>query len=217
MVRHAIAVEDKQARRAGILDAARALFMSNHGESLPSASQIAAQAGLAKGTVYLYFRTKEEIFIDLLFDACIQTLDHIETTFTHGSGPRRDRIAAFLRSYVDHLHRNPELLLLDAMCHSVLEKNLEALKLEKFKLGFAQRFEQTGRVVEHALRLSSGRGMDLLNRTFAMTRGLWQANRKEQLHAVCDSGSLAPPALLEFSTELSEALTEYWRGAVMSR
>ncbi|MDQ1130588.1 TetR/AcrR family transcriptional regulator [Microbacterium sp. SORGH_AS_0888] len=47
-------------RRAAVLDAARSLFVAN-GIPATSIDAIAAQAGVAKGTVYLYFPTKEHI------------------------------------------------------------------------------------------------------------------------------------------------------------
>ena len=135
MARHATAIEDKQARRAAILRAATGLFVAGDG-TLPSAAEIAAAAGLAKGTVYLYFRTKEEIFASLL-------------------------------------------------------------------------------VTQEALALAPGRGVSLLMRTFALTRGLWQSSEPpspEAAHAVAglDVAAIYP----DFRAELREALTEYWRGAL---
>jgi len=58
---------EKVARRAAILDAARHVFFS---KGLPAATvdEIAQRAELSKGTLYLYFRTKEEIYISLLHD-----------------------------------------------------------------------------------------------------------------------------------------------------
>ncbi len=56
----AVVPEDKQTRRATILDSARTLFQQSH-EQLPTAAEIAKTAGLAKGPVYLYSKTKEEI------------------------------------------------------------------------------------------------------------------------------------------------------------
>ena len=63
--RRAVTDALKDARRLSILDAARALFCAEPFESI-AMSQVAAAAGLAKGTLYLYFRTREEIFLALL-------------------------------------------------------------------------------------------------------------------------------------------------------
>jgi AcrR family transcriptional regulator len=48
-----------------ILDAARAVF-SRDGYASSSVEDVAAEAGIAKGTVYLYFKSKEELYLAAL-------------------------------------------------------------------------------------------------------------------------------------------------------
>lgn len=57
--------EEKEQRRQEILKAAESLWLESSYQDL-SMNQIASGAGLAKGTLYLYFKTKEEIFLELL-------------------------------------------------------------------------------------------------------------------------------------------------------
>ncbi|MFT5435303.1 MAG: AcrR family transcriptional regulator, partial [Myxococcota bacterium] len=59
--------EEKAARRQQILDAALHLFASTEYSSL-TMSGVAREAGLAKGTVYLYFSGKEALFFQLVDD-----------------------------------------------------------------------------------------------------------------------------------------------------
>lgn len=213
MVRYALAPEDKEARRDAILAAARTLFLADGG-SLPSAARIADAAGLAKGTVYLYFRTKEEIFAALLIAEWRALLDEVVAAFAPGGGSVDDTVAAFLDRYVGHFDQRPELLRLDALGYAVLEKNLGTDELRAFKLAFVERLNAAGAVVERRLGLPGGRGLQLLMRTYALTRGLWQAlDYPEHLTALMDEPALAPmrPA---FREELADALAEYWRGAL---
>lgn len=58
----AINAQDKELRREAILDAAESLWLSQP-ERMANVAEIAAAAGLAKGTVYLYFRSKEELLL----------------------------------------------------------------------------------------------------------------------------------------------------------
>lgn len=51
---------DPALRRAAVLDAAQALFVEQ-GIARTSVEQIARRAGVAKGTVYLYFATKDDL------------------------------------------------------------------------------------------------------------------------------------------------------------
>src|SRR5688572_28258418 len=60
----AVADEDKEARRHSILDAAERLFL-RHPDRMASVAEVATAAGLAKGTVYLYFPSKEEMLLAL--------------------------------------------------------------------------------------------------------------------------------------------------------
>ncbi len=55
---------EKQARRDQILDAARKLLFSQGIEKI-SISRISKEAELGVGTIYFYFKNKEDIFIAL--------------------------------------------------------------------------------------------------------------------------------------------------------
>jgi AcrR family transcriptional regulator len=210
MVRHALDQRDKNARRAAIIGAAHALFVAGDG-SLPSAAAIAGAAGLAKGTVYLYFRTKEEIFIALLLEELQALLAATRETLQSATGDVASRVRAFLQAYLGCLRQHPEVLRLDAIGYGVLEKNLDQAKLWEFKAAFVEHLTETASVMEQALGLESGRGTTLLMRTFALTRGLWQSSTpdvppvEDQRYAALSS---------DFYGELTEALAEYWHGAV---
>ncbi len=213
MVRHALALEDKQSRRETILAAARTLFVAGNG-SLPAAAQIAVAAGLAKGTVYLYFRTKEEIFVALLLEGLLTLFNQIDATFAATKGGRSTKTAAFITTYVRYVDQRPDLLRLDTMSHSVLEKNLQPAKLREFKLAFVVRLTATSGLVEHALRLAPGQGIPLLMRTFALTRGLWQSSHADEEPTAMANDPALAALRPDFDRELTEALTEYWRGAL---
>ena len=103
------------------------------------------------------------------------------------------------------------MLRLDALAYSILEKNVPGETLLQFKRNFAGRLLQAGAVIETTLALDAGRGATLLMRTFALTRGLWPA---AECPARIETQALLHP---EFATELKEALTEYWRGALALR
>ena len=215
MARRAVATEDKQTRRQAILVAARDLFNAGDG-TLPAAAEIAAAADLAKGTVYLYFRTKEEIFLALLLQGCIDALERIELVFRSTQGRRGDKVAAFIDAYVGHIVGYPELLRLDGICYGVLQKNISPARRDEFKVIFDQRMAGTAIVIEQALRLPAHSGVRLLTRSFALTRGLWQAGSAPET-SPAEANEVAFGFLrLPFETELEQALAEYWRGALSS-
>jgi len=51
-----------QNRRQGIIEAARKVFYDN-GYEMTSVDMIAEKVGVAKGTIYLYFRSKQKLFL----------------------------------------------------------------------------------------------------------------------------------------------------------
>jgi len=67
-----------------ILDAAYDLFGSN-GFYETKISDIAHQAGIAKGTVYLYFKSKEELFMAVTRRDCEHFLDGLDTNLQNCS------------------------------------------------------------------------------------------------------------------------------------
>lgn len=64
---------DIEEKRAVILDGARKAF-ANGGYHKATVDEVAAAAGIAKGTVYLYFKTKKDL-ADALFDAHFTALE----------------------------------------------------------------------------------------------------------------------------------------------
>ncbi len=207
------ASEDKAERRAAILTAASQLFDTTQG-ALPTAAQIASASGLAKGTVYLYFRTKEEIFASLLLEEWGAVMKQCRQAFESTRGARRVKIDAFLSSLVAHLDSHPGLLRLDALAYSVLERNMPHEALAAHKAEYLSRMSDTGRVIDAALKLPEGRGLQLLMRTYAMTSGLWQSYQHADATLQAGVPVMQSFASKPFGEELHEALAEYWRGAV---
>ncbi|HZD88975.1 MAG TPA: helix-turn-helix domain-containing protein, partial [Pseudolabrys sp.] len=65
------------ARRTAILNAALDEF-SDRGFAATRLDDVAARAGVAKGTIYLYFRDKESLFQDLVRDMLAPMVGNIE-------------------------------------------------------------------------------------------------------------------------------------------
>src|SRR5947199_6281998 len=56
-------------KRRQIIDGARAVFLAQ-GFDAASMGEIARQAGVSKGTLYVYFDSKEELFAVVVREAC---------------------------------------------------------------------------------------------------------------------------------------------------
>lgn len=211
MVRYALAAEDKEARRDAILAAARTLFLRDP-EKLPSAAAIATEAGLAKGTVYLYFATKEEIFMELLQAERVAMMTRVREVFAPDSRSIDEKIAAFLSAYVAHVTAQPDILKLESLGYSVLERNIEQERLRAYKQELGTALVDAGTVVEAALGLTEGEGARVLVHSYALTQGLWQAlDIPPDCLAMLGDAAVAFTSL-DFATELKVSLDRYWRG-----
>src|SRR5262245_961367 len=94
-MRRAHKTEHKLERRQAILDAAWQLFQKTSYEAVTVAS-VARRAGLAKGTVFLYFKTKEALFLALLVEQLQDWFDEADAALTAMPGPAAPEAMAAL-------------------------------------------------------------------------------------------------------------------------
>ena len=216
MVRYAHASEAKEARREAILAAALTLFLDDT-RHLPSVAAIAAMAGLAKGTVYLYFDTKEQIFASLLSKEWSAFLATVEQGFAEAAAPKDMIVARFIDSTVSFLTSHPYFMRLDSLGYGQLEASLLPDGFWAFKDAFNAKLFQTGRSIDYALSLDGGKGVQLLLRSYALIKGLFQALDFPDHIRSDERFGKHPLAGVDFGIEMREALAEYWRGAIAEK
>jgi len=93
-------------RRTEIIDAARTVF-ARHGFALGIMDEIAKEAGIAKGTIYLYFRSKTEVYKAVLAHDMkalkSSTLERIDA-----ATGLRDKIGAFTLARLENAEARKE-------------------------------------------------------------------------------------------------------------
>lgn len=218
MRQRAIAEDEKLAKRQSILDAAQKLYLQNSRE-LPSVSRIAEASGLAKGTVYLYFRTKEEIFLALLDEQFHSLLQSIMTLFDAPQTSTGALIDTFLETYVAFVRDEPGFLRLAAMANSVIEQNLDATIALDFKSRLIDKLLEIGQQLEfRAPQLRKGEGATVLLRVYALTIGLWQMlDWPDNVKPLLDQYEKFKVLRPDFFEELPVALGQYLGGALLTR
>lgn len=95
-------------RRSSILEAARAVF-ARQGYANTVVDDIATQAGIAKGTLYLYFRSKEQIYLAALLEEARQ-LDSESRAAMGAASSWRDKLAAYLRVRLHYFESHQDFL-----------------------------------------------------------------------------------------------------------
>jgi TetR/AcrR family transcriptional regulator, fatty acid metabolism regulator protein len=119
-------------KRARILAAAVKLF-AEHGFFTATVAGIAREAGVADGTIYLYFKSKEDLLIRLFDEKMSELLEQAK-----GELAKEPDAPARLRRFI-HLHfslveKNPDLaaVLIVELRQSELVKGLEKAKLSAY-------------------------------------------------------------------------------------
>lgn len=159
----------KEARRAAILKVALHRFTLMPYEEL-SMADTAEEAGVAKGTLYLYFRSKEEMFLALYTEELNAWFDELDRELAGARGEAS--IAGFVEILSGSLARRPPLLRLIAIAHTVLERKLDEAAARHFKHWFKERLLKTGGLIEKYLPfLTPGQGTQLALKINALVIG----------------------------------------------
>jgi AcrR family transcriptional regulator len=95
-------------RRVSILQAARAVF-ARQGYANTVVDDIATQAGIAKGTLYLYFPSKEQIYLAALLEGARQ-LDTDSRAAMLSAVTWRDKLQAYLQVRLDFFEAHQDFL-----------------------------------------------------------------------------------------------------------
>ncbi len=91
-------------RRAGILKAARKVF-ARHGYDGATMDNVAEACSIAKGTLYLYFKSKRQIYLGVLKED-LQSLGEATRLAISGASSAEGRILAFINTRFDFCERH---------------------------------------------------------------------------------------------------------------
>jgi AcrR family transcriptional regulator len=161
---------EKAERRRAILAAAGALLRSTGFEGF-SMSGLAKQTGIAKGTLYLYFETREEVLLALYVELLSTWADELGAGLRPGMSD-----AGFVELFAANALADPNFLTLRARLESVIEHNVSLEALVAAKRTMRDLVAELAPKVEAALALPAGRGARLLVSLAALHLGAEQSN-----------------------------------------
>lgn len=204
----AIHAEAKHERHEAILDAAGRLLLRAPAR-IASMADVADEAGLAKGTVYLYFSGKEDLLLALHERNVIAFLDALRGVLD-GRGPMT--IAAALGPVREHVVHSPAFLPLAARCMGLVDDSARHDPAGPCRQRIGERLAQTGSAIERRFpSLRAGDGLALLRATYALVLGLWQTWGGARVQPCGAQGDDADGA---FTRDVDLALQALWRGAL---
>ncbi len=205
----AVAADDKEARRHAILDAAARLF-SRKGE-LSHVADIAQEAGLAKGTVYLYFPTKEAVYLALHLREIESFFEDLQARLT---GPEPFGIEDMGELTQRYFLRNRHYMPLCAFCMGFAPDAVPEAVWQHFHERLGMHLMSCGVGIERRWpHLPAGEGVRLLKHSYAMMIGLYHLlGEHPGQELALPRPSL--PGLGSYEDEALLALFRYWRAVI---
>lgn len=119
-------------RRTQILDAARESF-ATHGMAGTTVDGIARRAGLAKGTVYLYYKSKQEILKQVL-EEDVAELEAKTVQVVNGPGSVEERLRAFFTGTLTFFDSKRDFF---EQCHFEMGVDVRKKARQKLEVVFA--------------------------------------------------------------------------------
>ena len=206
----AIQAEDKQERYHAILDAAERL-LARAPDRIANVGEVADEAGLAKGTVYLYFPSKDELLlalherhVDDFFNALIATLQAAQPV----------TIERLLEITQHWIVERATFLPLATRCFGIMSTQVSRDVAESFHERMGERLGAAGALLDRRFsRFKPGDGVALLRHSYALIVGLWQMSAANGADAQA-SVETHNMSASDYGADLSRALRHLWEGTI---
>ena len=166
--------EAKTERAREILDTAEPLFMEIGYRDLKM-SDIAKGAGISNGLLFVYFKTKETLFLCLLWREYEKRLDFLEEHIRQNCPKDFSDISRLLLEELAYLlEKNPLYIRLEALRAVILERNADTETLCRMKKRLYERTDTWSRKLEQSGVLSQKEIMDIYFMESGIITGCYQ-------------------------------------------
>jgi TetR/AcrR family transcriptional regulator, cholesterol catabolism regulator len=165
--------EDKLERRQAILDAGLELWSeTSYGDFTMNA--VAEKAGVVKGTLYLYFETKEQLFLALISEMMVEYFDEVDAGLEEGGRWSKPRVVQVLAGAL--AGRDAFIRMLTVL-GNICEHNVSYEQLVAFKRLTLERFTRTSALLRKRLPFLRPEGaLRLVMHLSALAAGLAQVS-----------------------------------------
>lgn len=202
-----VSTEEKAQKRKDILDAAAHLW-EQHPETIVNMSELAKATGIAKGSLYLHFRSKEDIFLSLHERQVRQFFNKLINKSAKLDTMTMDDVVTLVHDYIV---KQPSFLALATLVHGMLERQIPLDMGVAFKERISAHLQETvDALQQHFPALT----VMLMTQSYALMLGLWQLLRPSALNDLVREREL-------FCTEdyfvlLENGLHSLWSNAASS-
>ena len=209
--RRAINEEQRAERRQTLLDIAWTLFREKDFEQI-NVLDITKQAGVSKGTFYLYFKSKEELYLDVTREQFLIWFVRLEKDLSGLAGS--NDASQIARIVCQSLKDQPGLVRLLGILHVILERNLNKETAREFKYFLLEKIQSIGLQLEACLpTLHPGQGAQLAMSVYTIILGLEQmANPTPVIKQIIQEDAGLAPFDINFEAYCCQMLQTYFLG-----
>lgn len=132
----------KQARPEELVAAALELFVEQ-GFAVTNLRDVAKRAGVSKGTVYLYFRSKDELLMEAVRSSVVPIMDWADDQELASDEPAGELLRRLVREWMDQFEQRavagvPKLVVAEAGNNPALAKQYVDLVVQRARRLFAR-------------------------------------------------------------------------------
>ncbi|GEM47746.1 TetR family transcriptional regulator [Deinococcus cellulosilyticus] len=204
-MRRARSDTQKENRRLQILDSALELWHTTPYTDI-TMQMVAKSSDLAKGTLYLYFQSKEELFLEILKTKLQDWFTELQVAFQPPFTPQQ-----MVQVLSDSLQNRDDMLRLLSMLSGVLEAGVTVEAGLNFKMWLNTELSKLGTLLEAALPVHNG--VQVLMHLYGTIMGLYQtSNIPQALQEALQTNPELQCLLVDFHRELKVAALALVRG-----
>jgi TetR/AcrR family transcriptional regulator len=142
---------EKAERRQAILKAAKEVFFK-HGFEHASMDMIAVESELAKGTLYLYFKSKEELYVSLAEEG-LTVIDSMVDEALRTAETIEEKLLAHTEAYYNFAQTHPAYMqIFMAIQAGALNDKVEPERLAQLQEAKWKRFRQAEELMKEGIR-----------------------------------------------------------------
>ena len=174
--KRAVSDEQKNEKTALITSAAEKLFESDKFERI-TIEKIAKQAGIAKGTVFIYFKTKEEIFLSIAEKETANWKKHLTEAITSACVKDKKITVEVLCNILISSLENNNFIKLISILDDTLEQNIDFKKALHFKKYVKSEMQEISALIEASSgTLKPGNGIIIINSLYTCAIGAYKVS-----------------------------------------
>lgn len=199
--------EIREERRQQLIEAARRLWEKD-ATRIPSVLEVAQEAGVGKGTVYLYFKTKEDLLLAVHEHGVAEFFQALTARAEQDQPMSIEDMLSLMRT---HLQEHPTFLPMAMFASGVIDKHVSPEVVQAFDQRMTERLYKAGMLLSRHFPLPAPEaGAQLLMRSYALKLGLWQLLSSRACANLY--GKQLKENQPEYLTELEGAMRVLWRG-----